>query len=295
MKKEELFNIIGEVDEQKVAAAGMAMNTKKKSRPVWVKWGAMAACLCLVVVGILVPTMNNQISGPNNIPQQSGTHLENPNNVDKTDPHPSTPNVNASIQISLANIYLNEFDPQIAGAPKYYDPTLYDSVLWSEKEVYAYYGKDISPKYIPDGLLYSLGQRVVVSKTGEVCADTVVLQYYHEFDETGAPKHTEKVSANYGFSVIVSKLGLLSDCLYILPDNEVKQTDIGGTEVTFGYRAMPYVSVTNEGNSHYDLYVAEFEIGEIAYQIVAEQMSKEDVVKIVSSIIYDTADIEITQ
>ena len=28
MKKEELFNIIGEVDEQKVAAAGMAMNTK---------------------------------------------------------------------------------------------------------------------------------------------------------------------------------------------------------------------------------------------------------------------------
>lgn len=54
MKKEELFNIIGEVDEQKVAAAGMAMNTKKKSRPVWVKWGAMAACLCLVVVGAFV-------------------------------------------------------------------------------------------------------------------------------------------------------------------------------------------------------------------------------------------------
>ena len=51
MKKEELFNIIGEVDEQKVAAAGMAMN-KKKSRPVWVKWGAMAACLCLVVAVI---------------------------------------------------------------------------------------------------------------------------------------------------------------------------------------------------------------------------------------------------
>lgn len=60
MKKEELFNIIGEVDEQKVAAAGIAMNTKKKSRPVWVKWGAMAACLCLVVVGALVvPSLIN--------------------------------------------------------------------------------------------------------------------------------------------------------------------------------------------------------------------------------------------
>ena len=54
MKKEELFNIIGEVDEQKIAAAGMAMNTKKKFRPAWVKWGATAACLCLVVVGALI-------------------------------------------------------------------------------------------------------------------------------------------------------------------------------------------------------------------------------------------------
>lgn len=54
MRKEELFNIIGEVDEQKVVAAGMAMTSKKKSRPVWLKWGAIAACLCLVVIGAFV-------------------------------------------------------------------------------------------------------------------------------------------------------------------------------------------------------------------------------------------------
>ena len=60
MKKEELFNIIGEVDEQKVASAGMAMS-KKKSRPAWVKWGAMAACLCLVVVGAFtIPNLQNE-------------------------------------------------------------------------------------------------------------------------------------------------------------------------------------------------------------------------------------------
>lgn len=29
-----------------------ALNYKKKAKkPVWVKWGAMAACLCLIVVG----------------------------------------------------------------------------------------------------------------------------------------------------------------------------------------------------------------------------------------------------
>ena len=69
MKKEELFNIIGEVDEQKVAAAGMAMNTKKKSRPVWVKWGAMAACLCLVIVGAF---MAPNLIGDQNVEQPMG-------------------------------------------------------------------------------------------------------------------------------------------------------------------------------------------------------------------------------
>ena len=74
MRKEELFNIIGEVDEQKVAAAGMAMNTKK-SRPVWVKWGAMAACLCLVVVGAFggVHSHTKQYVVSNNIVVLSAT------------------------------------------------------------------------------------------------------------------------------------------------------------------------------------------------------------------------------
>lgn len=58
MKKENLFDIIGDIDEQKVATAGRAMTAQKKSRPVWVKWGAMAACLCLVVL-VAMPFMQN--------------------------------------------------------------------------------------------------------------------------------------------------------------------------------------------------------------------------------------------
>jgi len=87
MKKEELFNIIGEVDEQKVAAAGMAMN-KKKSRHVWVKWGAMAACLFLVV-GLAIPVLNPK-GGPGqedplrplNVIEYNGAYYES---VDMTD------------------------------------------------------------------------------------------------------------------------------------------------------------------------------------------------------------------
>lgn len=62
MRKEELFDIIGEADEHKVAAAGMAMAAKKMARSVPGKWAALAACLAVVVlIGItLVRTVSVQ-------------------------------------------------------------------------------------------------------------------------------------------------------------------------------------------------------------------------------------------
>ena len=109
MKKEELFNIIGEVDEQKVAAAGMAMNTKKKSRPVWVKWGAMAACLCLVV-GLAIPMLNNDYSDEN--PHSGLDSVKNPvyNVVEYTVPASYKP---ADLYISTTTD-LAEYDTHMA-------------------------------------------------------------------------------------------------------------------------------------------------------------------------------------
>ncbi len=50
MKRETLFQIIGEADEEKVAAAGKALAEKQ---PVpWRRWAAAAACLCLVLAGL---------------------------------------------------------------------------------------------------------------------------------------------------------------------------------------------------------------------------------------------------
>ena len=87
MKKEELFDIIGEVDEQKVAAAGMAMNAQKKSRPSWLKWGVMAACLCIVVVGVITPQLQQNPGGaavqPGGTPS---TEVQLGNNTEITQP-----------------------------------------------------------------------------------------------------------------------------------------------------------------------------------------------------------------
>ena len=48
----------------------------------------------------------------------------------------------------------------------------------------------------------------------------------------------------------------------------------------------PYDPETHEPSGYYDLYVAEFEKDGIEYQVVAEQISKSELVKVVSSILY---------
>lgn len=52
MKKEQLYEALGEINENYISDAHQT--TKKKTHPVWMKWGAIAVCLCLVVVGAFV-------------------------------------------------------------------------------------------------------------------------------------------------------------------------------------------------------------------------------------------------
>lgn len=53
MKKEQLFDIIGEVEEQKILEANKDVSKKKKVQKAWLKWSALAACLCIVTVSII--------------------------------------------------------------------------------------------------------------------------------------------------------------------------------------------------------------------------------------------------
>ena len=57
MKKEQLFDIIGEVDEQKVLDANKDFSKSKKLQKHLLKWGALAACLIIAIastIGILI-------------------------------------------------------------------------------------------------------------------------------------------------------------------------------------------------------------------------------------------------
>ena len=57
MNRKDLYNAINEVDEDILERSESASRSKKK--PVWLKWGAIAACLCLVV-SIAIPVLFQQ-------------------------------------------------------------------------------------------------------------------------------------------------------------------------------------------------------------------------------------------
>lgn len=51
MTNEKLYEVLGDINETHVKEAREYRKTRK---PAWVKWGAMAACLCLIVVGAFI-------------------------------------------------------------------------------------------------------------------------------------------------------------------------------------------------------------------------------------------------
>ena len=54
MKEKRILNAIGQVNEEYIVEAAPARKARKQ--PKWIKWGAVAACLCFVLAGVLFPS-----------------------------------------------------------------------------------------------------------------------------------------------------------------------------------------------------------------------------------------------
>lgn len=52
MKEEKIFDAIANIDEKYIVEA--RLKNEKKSQPLWMKWGAIAVCFCLVFIGVQV-------------------------------------------------------------------------------------------------------------------------------------------------------------------------------------------------------------------------------------------------
>lgn len=267
-------------------------SVKKTKKFVWIKWGTMAACF--VAAAVLTFFIL-----PNNINKQGVTTPDNQIDVVEDISIDDTPNDDAQpaateIHISMSDVIMNDIDIGVIASGDYakYNPETDNKIIWSKEDIEAYYETDLTPAYIPDGLSASplnYTATVYIGQDGTVVEDTVGLSFYHAYYEDGGPKLTEDIAACYGFSLTISKIGIINDCVYLMPGNEMKTSDIGGIAVTFGHRSMsygPYDPETHEPSGYYDMYVAEFEQDGIEYMIVAEQMEADEVVKVVSSIIY---------
>ena len=86
MSKDRVIDSLGRIDDDMIQ--GVEALRKKKKRPAWTKWGAMAACFCLIVASAFVIP---RITDPN----PSGVPIPNPDGTiqrgDEPDVYPDHP------------------------------------------------------------------------------------------------------------------------------------------------------------------------------------------------------------
>lgn len=261
MRKEDFLDVLGDIDESFV----MEAESMKKKKTVWLKWAAMAACLCLLALSavVIVP----------------GFHSDEPENTPVPEP------VVGGYRI----MHIENIVPLDRNLP------VDTVVLWDEADVIAYFGKDLTPAYIPDGLKSDSKNgtaSVMVDENGAPVCDAVCWNYYDEPES----------ALRRGFTVAVSKIEKPYDFQYLWDEQDLLASYFGEIPVIVGSLPTPYGEydpATHEVSGYYttqdpasgeligmyDKYCAEFVLGDIQYQIIAERMTFEDFIRLVKSVV----------
>ncbi len=79
MKKEDLFDTLGDINNQYIKEAHM--KNKRKNNYAWVKWGAIAACFALLVLCIPIVTHLTPVED-DNMPTVEALPIENNNKIE---------------------------------------------------------------------------------------------------------------------------------------------------------------------------------------------------------------------
>lgn len=195
MRSIDLYNAICAVDDDILQRSEDAAGGRKKSG--WRKWGVMAACLGLIVTAA-VAALPGLLNGPGGVvpPPDPGPVFSDGDKLPNTDSH--QPPDGQSIGINWDNVNVNESEGLAPDyALRYYDPALYDSASWGEEEVRAYYGWDLTPAYLPDGLTgggnAAAGSIVREKDSGEIVQDQAGRGFWVDFWEDGSPKSDDDI------------------------------------------------------------------------------------------------------
>ncbi len=253
-----------------------------------------AACLCLALLGALrlgtVPGGRPPVVEPPLPPAVSRPPAETLSPIQPPEPQ--------TVAIHWEGVAVNESEGLGMDATRLYmDPALYTVEHWDMDQIRDYYGWELAPAYIPEDLTgggVGVGHTIYRDKaTGEIIEDQAGRGFWVDFYEDGSPRSDDDIVIPRGFTVTASKLGILHCGL--LPVDGERTTDFGGTPVTLTHASLPYgpfdptqrdpSGLYNKPAGYYDIYVASFEMDGVEYEVEAQRMELEEVVKIVASIL----------
>ena len=287
MNAVQFSNALGKVNDKYIMEA-ITYERKKKSG--WLKWGMMAACFGLILMAALT-MLPGILKGPNKIepPPNPGPGSVVGDDDNQTNNEPLQPPNERELIINWDNVFVNESAGlALNPAPLYRDPALYNEEILDTEGVKAYYGWELAPPYIPDDLTgggKAVSGRIVREKaTKNVVEDQAGRSFWVDFGEDGSPRSNDDIVIPRGFTVRASRLRILHCCL-LQVDGE-RTTDFGGVSVTLRHCSLPYgddVSKTPAG--YYDIYTAAFTLNGVEYEIEAQRLELEEVIKITASII----------
>lgn len=284
----EFSNALGKVSDKYIMEA---VTYERKKNLGWMKWGMMAACFGLVFTLTMfkLPGLMQGFYGA--VPPDPIVP------VPSASAEPLQPVEEQEVVIHWDKVAVNESEALTTdGVRRYYDPAFYTEETWGQKEIRDYYGWELNAPYIPDGLTgggWAVTATVWRDKaTGELVEDQVGRGFWSGFWEDGSPKSSDDLYIPTGFTIQVSKLGILHCAL--LPVDDAKTTDFGGVAVTLSHCSMPHgpfdptqkdpSGLHNMPAGYYDIYVASFHMDGVEYEIEAHRLELEEVVKIIAAV-----------
>ena len=296
MNAEQFSSALGKVNDKYIMEA-ITYERKKKSG--WLKWGAIAACFGLILT-VASTTLPGILRGQNQVelPPDPGLVPGVSDNEHQDNDEPLQPPRKREITIDWDNVAVNESAGLAPDYSRLYpDPALYNEEILDMQGIKAYYGWELAPAYIPDDLTgggKAVSGRIVREKaTGNVVEDQAGRSFWVDFGEDGSPRSNDDIVIPKGFTITVSKLGIIHCGL--LPVDEERTTDFGGVPVTLSHCSMKHGpfdptkkapdGLSNMPAGYYDIYTATFTLDGVEYEVSAQRLELEEVIKIVASII----------
>lgn len=263
------------------------------------RYFAAAACLCLALLGALRAGLPGALGPKPPAPPAAAVVSEAPGEKD-----PLQPSESPTVTIRWQDVVVNESAGLGMDATRLYmDPALYEAEHWDMDQVREYFGWELAPAYIPEGLTgggQGVGLTIYRDKaTGELLEDQAGRGFWVDFWEDGSPKSDDDIVIPKGFTVTASRLGILHCGL--LPVEEERITQFDRTDVTITHASLPYgpfdptqkdpSGLYNKPAGYYDVYVAAFTLDGVEYEVETQRLELEELIKITASIISPTEDI----